>query len=143
MSNAINQTSASTRTTMPLSVWFFFRLVVPISPIIIQYALFAFNLYSPKFPQTTYITMVFSLSLATLVEYQGISGIIYGSVVPAVVATFLYSVALTVENSNPNAYISLLTSGFFLWLVLLVINVIRVIMEWRKRKSSTSSGDSK
>lgn len=119
---------------MPLGVWFFLRLFVPVGPIIIQYALYGLGVYAPAFPQLTYITLLFTLSLVTLTEYKDIQGIIYGSVAPALAATFLYTVALLVQN-NPTAYNNTLLLGFAVWLMLVVYNVIRVLLNWRRERS--------
>lgn len=119
---------------MPIGVWLFLRIFVPAGPIIIQYALFGLGIYNPPFPQPTYITLLFSLSLATLTEYKDVQGVIYGSVIPALAAVFLYTISLLVAN-DPVAYNNTLISGFFTWLALIIINTVRVLLQWQKERA--------
>lgn len=119
-----------------LGIWLFLRLFVPVGPIVIQYSLYGLGAYQPDFLQVTYITIMFSLSLATLTEYSDTLGILYLAVVPAIAATFLYTAALLVSN-NKDAYNRILLTGFVLWLLLIILNIARVMIDWRKRLRET------
>lgn len=114
---------------MTPSVWLFLRILVPTGPIIIQYGLSALDLYSPAFPQLTYIILLFSLSLVTLTEYEDLTGILYGAVVPALAATFLYTVAI-LKSDDPSACKNTQLVGFYLWTILVIFNVLRVFIDW-------------
>jgi hypothetical protein len=118
-----------------LELWLFIRLLVPTGPIIIQYALYGLSLIpTPDFPQITYRILLFGLSLVTVSEYKGLRGILYGSIVPALVATVLYTAALISEKSNPIGYENTLLAGFILWLLLVIINSVRVVTQWIKSR---------
>mgnify|MGYP000871098887 CR=1 FL=1 len=120
---------------MRLGLWFFLRLFIPTAPVLIQYSLSWLGIYKPEFPQITYITMLFSLSLTTVVEYKDIQSALYASIIPALTATFLYTVALLVKG-NDEAYFNTLITGFYIWLLLMVFNVSRVILDWRRTRVS-------
>src|SRR5437763_9300422 len=107
---------------MPFSVWIFLRLLVPTGPILIQYLLYSFDLYTPPFPQPAYILLVFSLSLATLTEYQNTTGVIYGSIIPAIGASILYTIYILTIN-EPNKHTKVLLIGFYMWAVLIIVNI--------------------
>src|SRR6266852_3887403 len=83
----------------PLLVWIFLRLIVPIGPIIIQYSLKALGLYTPPFPQPTFVVLLFSLALVTITEYSDVRALLYGCVVPALGASVLYTVYVLKINS--------------------------------------------
>ncbi len=118
--------------SLPFSVWIFVRLIIPTGPILIQYGLKALHLYDPPFPQPTYVVLLFSLALATLTEYRDIQAIIYGCVVPALSGCVLYTVYI-IKYDNPNQYRSALVAGFYLWLILLLINIVRTCIDGFKR----------
>lgn len=115
---------AGTRSPLPFGVWLFVRLIVPTGPVLIQYGLKGLGLYQPPFPQPTYIVLLFSLALVTLTEYHGISAIIYGCVIPALGASVLYT-AYILKIDAPDANRPALIVGFYLWLILLSINIVR------------------
>jgi hypothetical protein len=119
-------------TGLPFSVWIFVRLVIPTGPILIQYALKGLRLFDPPFPQPTYVTLLFSLALATLTEYRDIRAIIYGCVVPALGGCVLYTVYI-LKYANPDEYRLALIVGFYLWLLLLLINILRTAIDGFKR----------
>jgi hypothetical protein len=125
-------THVPARSTVPFSVWIFVRIIVPTGPILIQYALKYLHLYNPPFPQPTYVTLLFSLALATLTEYTDITAIIYGCVIPALCGCVLYTVYI-LESKNPDDYRLALIAGFYLWLLLLTINIIRTGIDGVKR----------
>ncbi len=108
------------------------RILVPAGPIIIQYAMKGLHLYEPPFPQPTYVTLLFSLALATLTEYKDIKAIIYGCVVPALCGSVLYTVYI-LKNDKPDEYRLALVTGFYLWLLLLTINIIRTGLDGLNR----------
>jgi hypothetical protein len=110
--------------SVPFPVWIFVRIIVPTGPILIQYGMKFLKLYNPPFPQPTYVTLLFSLALATLTEYQDITAIIYSCVIPALCACVLYTVYI-LENNNPDEYRLALIAGFYLWLLLVTINIVR------------------
>ena len=120
---------------MPFNIWIFVRLLVPTGPILIQYLLFGLNLYTPPFPQPTYIVLLFSLALVTLTEYQAISAAIYGSVIPAIGASVLYT-AYILKIDDPSQHYRTLVLGFYLWLLLITINVVRVVVDVTRRVSA-------
>lgn len=135
-SNVKNQPQkASDNDKVELELWLFVRFLVPTGPIIIQYGLYGLSLIPrPHFPQITYIILLFGLSLVTVSEYKGLRGILYGSIVPALIATVLYTAALISEKSNPTGYENTLLTGFALWLFLVIMNTFRVVMQWRKSR---------
>lgn len=113
---------------MPFGVWIFVRLLVPTGPILIQYLLSALGLYKPPFPQATYVVLLFSLSLVTLTEYQSLPLAIYGSVIPAISASVLYT-AYILNIERPEYHYRTLLFGFYLWTFLVVVNVLRILID--------------
>jgi len=109
---------------LPFAVWLFVRLIVPTGPILIQYGLKFLGLYDPPFPQPTYVTLLFSLSLATVTEYRDVRAIIYGCMVPAIGACVLYTVYV-MKIDAPAQNRPALLAGFYLWIILLLINFVR------------------
>lgn len=61
----------------------------------------------------------------TITEYRTISWIIYGCVIPALIASVLYTAFILNEN-NAAALPGIEMRGFQFWLVLVCINVTRV-----------------
>lgn len=116
-----------------LGIWVFLRLFIPTGPILIQYGLKGLGAYEPPFPQVTYIVLMFSLSLVTLIEYKDLLAILYLAVAPALAATCLYTVVL-LTSDKPVVSNNTLLAGFFLWLVLVMFNTARVIIEWRRKR---------
>ncbi len=117
---------------MPIAIWIYMRLLVPTGPILIQYALHGLGLYSPPFPQHTYTLLVFTLSLVTVTEYENTTWMLYASVTPAIGASILYTVyLLTIDK--PDTHRLALLVGFYLWLILVAINLLRVIFDSVKR----------
>jgi len=116
----------------PFAIWIFLRLIVPTTPILIQYAMHFLTSYPVKFPQLTYITMLFSLSLATLTEYSELKAIIWGCILPSVGAAMLYTLAISNEaNAAILARIELV--GFGAWVFLMLLNLLRVSVQGIKR----------
>ena len=122
---------------MPVTTWFILRLVVPVMPVLIQYLLGYLGVFTPTFPQPTYLLLLFTLAAVTISEYEEFGKIIALSVVPLLLGTVLYMVHLLVPN-NPVAQQQALLLGFYAWLVLGVIHSIRVLCEWFVRRKRTS-----
>lgn len=123
---------------MPFVLWLFFRLIVPTGPVLIQYSLYGLGVYTPEFPQPTFIVLLFALSLATVTEYQSISSVIYGTIIPAISATVLYTVYLA-NIADPQKHLKTLLVGFYFWLFLVAINIVRVAIDGLKRWSEKRS----
>ena len=123
---------ASAPLPMPFVLWIFFRLIVPTAPILIQYSLHWLTGYVVKFPQPAYLTLLFSLPLATLTEYRQLKALIYGCVVPALVACMLYT-AHVLEEVDASSIHRIELTAFSIWVILLTMNVIRVASEGIKR----------
>jgi len=75
---------------------------------------------------------LFSLALATLTEYREISAIVYGCIIPALCGCMLYSIYI-LKNDKPDEYRLALIAGFYLWVFLLTINIIRTAIDGLKR----------
>lgn len=122
-----------------LWIWFFLRLLLPTTPILIQYGLKYLNLYEPEFPQITYIILLFTLALVTITEHSDLSRIIWLSVVPTIVATFLLTAAfLSNVEGKEIAHTKTLTLGFYFWLLLLIISIGRIILDFRQSRTTTA-----
>ena len=119
---------------MEFGIWVILRLVIPTGPIIIQLLLGLAGMYAPEFIQPTYLVLVFSLALVTATEYKSFKGIFWGSVVPAIAATALYTGYLLTISDAAKHHDALLT-GFFLWAMLVFINVLRVLRDVVQRTS--------
>jgi hypothetical protein len=113
---------------MPLTSWLYLRLLVPTAPIIIQYGLSKLDLYQPAFPQLTYILLLFSLSAVTLTEYTDFKKVFYLSVLPSWVAIILYLCYLLRPEDQAAQY-KILITGFYAWLSLLIVHLLRVLIE--------------
>ncbi len=129
--------SQSATQTMPVSIWIYVRLIVPAGPILIQYVLYALDLFTPPFPQATFILLLFTLALVTATEYQSLASLIYGSIIPALAATILYT-AYILTIDNPSAHQQTLLVGFYLWVLLFTINLLRVLLDIKSQREQNS-----
>lgn len=59
---------------------------------------------------------------------------IYACIIPTIAATYLYTLAIVQKDNN-----LVLLVGFILWLGLVIMNIIRVIIEWKKSKQRSKN----
>lgn len=116
----------------PFALWIFLNLIIPTAPITIQYGMQWLHIYEVKFPQEDYLMMLFGLALATLIEYRRISAVIYGCIIPALVASVLYTAFILNEHNDAVAS-TIELRAFQFWVVLLLANVMRVALEGIRR----------
>jgi hypothetical protein len=115
-------------------MWLALRVFVPALPIFLQYFLWWMGGPKPPFPQVAYILLFFALSMATLTEHSDNSSVFYFSMFPASLAAFLYALALTSDPAT-RLHSSALQMGFYFWLALLLIGIIRLLTTFLKRES--------
>ena len=117
---------------MPFWLWVFVRITIPTGPVLIQLALWAADLYVPTLVQPTFVVLVFGLALATSTEYKELKTILWVSVLPALAASVFYTAYLLTQHT-PARHERALILGFYLWLSLVAINLLRVLFDVAKR----------
>lgn len=105
---------------------------------LVQLLLWYVGMYKPVLSQPTFIVLVFGLALATSIEYKELRTVLWVSFLPAFAAVALYT-AYLLTQTDPTRHEQALILGFYFWLWLVALNVIRVLAQVVKQLLGKSS----